>query len=249
MIFKKITLLSLLLANAIPAFASQDTQLLRQTAPELHALYRAYPSYHGKLEKYAEMQGFKGASEKLITVVHELIHIESASGGGYLIGKQFFSPYMEKQEWPNFSFSEFREVRWRGQVNGLREPTETMVFYRYVTNANDNNLMNLADELNAYSQTVPWLCQYFPDQQKNSLTAFRDMTRLTNAFLRALHYAKPTEYQKFFLNQKTARNLLALVVNNSLVGLSQCGIRLPLQEIDELNFLVRTSKMEANKHH
>jgi hypothetical protein len=243
--------------------AISDTPIedLWRNAPKLHSLYAAYPSLHQKLGAYADMQGFKGSRERLATIVHELIHVDSAANQAYMILGVGYAPYNEPDAWPLYNFAQFREARERVNITGIRESTSTAVFHLYITNTPSNTLANLADELNAYGQTAPWLCKQNPtppsysdlsaapqiDESRKTVASLRDMLRTTDAYLRVLRAEAPAEYQSLNTHKRQARNLLALTVLNALRGLEICGIQLPPKERYELDALVMRSQKEASQ--
>lgn len=244
------TISILLLMATMPAIASPSVtslKTLRNTAPILYRLYTAYPTLHQQLGTYADTQGFRQPHERLATILHELIHIDSAAQNAYIIDDAAYAPYNQPTAWPKYNFTQFRETRGQGHVPDIWESTETAVFRLYITNAPKNTLANLADELNAYSQTAPWICKYASTERSNTLQSFQDMTRLTNAYLRALRVDAPTQYHALYNQQKQARNLLALTALNALNGLTACGIILPQQERDELDTLTARAQKEAGR--
>lgn len=214
--------------------------------PHLSQLYFKYPQMHAVFEKYAKAQGFQGEREQLAVIVHELIHVDSAAQGAYVIDGVGYDPYNRPSEWPNYSFVQFAESIYRSRISTLPAIADTPVFRLYVRNAPNNTLANLADELNAYGQTSDWLCRNTSlSEQVRTVQSLRDMLRVTNAYLLKLKENRIDQYHAFYHQQKPARNLLALTIINALRSLNTCRSPLGLLEQDELNRLTHTAMREA----
>ena len=236
----------LILLVALAAATSQAAPTLRPLPVDLQALFTAYPALLPTLGAYADSQGFRGPYERLSTITHELIHIDSAAHGAYRIHGQSFDPYNAPRAWPAYRFSQFRDAVARTPPTATAI-ANTAVFTFYVVNAPDNTLASLADELNAYGQSTHWLCAATPsaEERSKSTQSMRDMLRVTNAFLATLHTEEPSQYAALYARQKPARNLLALTALNALESLTLCGSSLPTQERTELDALILQSKKEA----
>ncbi len=238
--------LILLLVALAAATTVQATPTLRPLPPDLQALFTAYPALLPTLGAYADSQGFRSPYERISTIAHELIHIDSAAHGAYRIHGRSFDPYNAPSAWPAYRFSQFRNAITK-TPSSIGSVADTPVFAFYVINAPDNTLASLADELNAYGQTTQWLCAATasPDERSKSTQSMRDMLRVTNAFLATLRAQEPIQYATFTTRQKPARNLLALTALNALESLGRCGSSLPAQDRIELDAIIVQSKKEA----
>lgn len=214
--------------------------------PYLQSLFVTYSTLLPTLGSYADTQGFRGSYERKSTVLHELIHIDSATHAAYRIKGQSFDPYNQPLAWPTYRFVQFRESVTASTSFNTQAITNTPVFNLYVANTPNNTLASLADELNAYGQSTDWLCRFAPvDERSKSTHSMRDILRVTNAFLQTLRSAEPNQYSTFYAKQKSARNLLALTIFNALASLSLCGSALPNYDRNELDILVELAKKEA----
>lgn len=237
----------LLLSAGLKISHAQETPLKSLGgAPHLLKLYQSYPQLHEKLDRYAEMQGFKGSTERLSTIIHELIHIDSASQQGYVISGRAYAPYGRVNAWPQFNFDDFRRAREASRLIQIKADTETAVYSLYVARTPNNTLANIADELNAYSQTANWLCsQVYGAERIKTIESMRDMLLLANAYLLGMNVSARTQYLAFYNEQKEARNLLALTVVNTQTALKSCNAEIKPGYLGELDHLVLISKKEA----
>lgn len=264
MLFKTLRTLFLVFLVPVPTLSvaaspEASTSLIASLPSHLSALYVTYPNLHQPLGEYAESQGFRSPRERLATVLHELVHIDSASRGGYLINGATYDPYNTPSAWPTYRLSQFHESALRSTTPTIQSLTNTPVFRLYVGNTPNNTLANLADELNAYSQTTDWLCrttsdprivnQQTPltDERANSAQSMRDMLRVVNAYLTTLRVEFPSQYAAFYAQQKPARNLLALTILNAVQSLALCGQSLASPDRAELDAITRRAKEEARR--
>lgn len=233
--------------------SATSTALIQSLPAHLRTLYHAYPNLHATLGQYADSQGFRRPQERLATIIHELIHIDSASRGAYVVHGLAYDPYGDYTSWPTYRLSDFRDAITRVPGSHHQDLISTPVFRLYVGNAPDNRLANLADELNAYGQTVLWLCERrtipgVPDESNQSVQSMRDMLRLTNAFLGYLRTSAPSQYAALHGAQRPARNLLALTIISAQAALAQCGLSLPLPDRGELDAITARARAEAPAH-
>lgn len=232
----------LTVSPARPSFAAPQPAL----SSGIQALFAAYPALLPTLGAYADSQGFRGPYERISTIAHELIHIDSAAHGAYRIHGQSFDPYNAPRAWPAYRLSQFRDAVARTPPTATAI-TNTAVFAFYVINAPDNTLASLADELNAYGQSTEWLCAATPssEERSKSTQSMLDMLRVTNAFLMTLRTKEPSQHAALYMQQKPARNLLALTALNALESLTHCGSSLPTQDRTELDALILQSQKDA----
>lgn len=217
------------------------------SAPSLQRLYNGYPDLHDKLYAYAQAQGFTGAYEQVSTVVHEIIHIDSAAHQAYSVEGQYYAPYNSPAAWPAYTFREFVSAVNRSRLPSIKNAADNAIYTLYVSRIPSNTLANLADELNAYGQTAAWLCQSTagPDRVKTR-RSLKDTLRVTNAFLTSLNEARRGQYVALYQQQKEARNLLALVSLNALNALHSCGEALEPDEQTELTTLISIATKERS---
>lgn len=230
--------------------ASQANTPAPSLPPHLNTLYNAYPQFHQTLGQYANSQGFTGPKEHLSTVLHELIHIDSAAKRAYVIHGQTYAPYNQPDAWPAYRFAQFQEALARSPHPGSQSLIATPVYRLYISNIPNNTLASLADELNAYGQTAKWLCQVTPfdrNERTKTLDSLRDMLRITNAYLGILRSSASAQYTTFYAYQKPARNLLALTMLNALDALTFCGQQLNPADQKEIDALTTRAKAEAGQ--
>lgn len=235
------------LGLAGPSF-SQVATPTPQLPAYLATLYHSYPQLHETLGAYADSQGFTGPKERLATILHELVHVDSAAKNAYLIQGQTYAPYNQPEAWPAFRFAQFQDALSKSHDPVSQSLVATPVYRLYVINIPNNTLASLADELNAYGQTAKWLCKATPfdrNERSKTLDSLRDMLRITNAYLGILRSVAPAQYTTFYAYQKPARNLLALTADNALSALSVCGQQLQAADRQEVDALTTRAKAEA----
>lgn len=238
---------ALFLSSPIPSLATTPVPPL---PAYFNTLYQAYPQLHQTLGQYADSQGFTGSKERLSTVLHELIHIDSAAKNAYLIYGQTYAPYNQPDAWPAYRFAQFQDALSRNPDPAAQNLIATPVYRLYIGNIPNNTLASLADELNAYGQTTKWLCQVTPfdrNERTKTLESLRDMLRITNAYLAALRSAAPAQYTTFYAHQKPARNLLALTLVNAQNALAFCGQQINPADQREIDALTTRAKAEAEQ--
>lgn len=211
---------------AVSSAADSPIQLLKDQAPELYKLYQRNVAYQSAFTKYAQRQGFRGPVEQLATVVHELIHIESAVHAGFFIGGTYYEPYLRADAWPALSNS---------QVAGEMQPQEKGNIYQfYVSNSPKNTIANVLDELNAYSQVATFICKNEPTSGEKQIRNMIGHLNLLEAYLRTLRSKIPDGYRELARNRES-RGALATIVSNTRVALGNCGVeirQIPRQEAD-----------------
>lgn len=196
---------------------------LKQSAPVLSKLYLSYPTYHKVFGEYASRQGFRRPVENLATVVHELIHVDSASHQGFFIDGTYYEPYLSKEAWPSLTNEQVRpyliDLERRGPIYQL-----------YALNTPANHLGNLVDEINAYGHVLPFVCANEPESVEKQVTNLTGFLRLVEGYLRILRTGLPAEYQRFATHRE-ARGAFSLVVQRSWQAMQNCGVKdIPMQE-------------------
>jgi hypothetical protein len=196
-----------------PATAS-PTDVLVERYPSLAKLYSQGKAYAPGLEKYAAMQGFNAPFEKIGTVLHELVHIYSATHAGFLIGETYYEPYVKKSSWPSLTNS---------QITKYVLPSEQGVIYRnYALNTPNNHLGNVIDELNAYSQVAHFICVNEPTSAPKQLRNIVGHLQLIEAYLRMLRAESLKEYEAMMASPETA-GAIQTIVQNSWGAAAFCG--------------------------
>lgn len=193
---------------------ASPVDVLAERYPSLAKLYWQGKAYAPGLEKYATMQGFNAPFEKLGTVLHELVHIYSATHAGFLIGETYYEPYLKRPSWPSLT---------NAQISKYVLPSEQGVIYRYyVLNTPNNHLGNVIDELNAYSQVAHFICKNEPSSAPKQLRNIVGHLQILEAYLRMLRTESPKEYEKMMDSPETA-SAIQTIVQNSWGGAAFCG--------------------------
>lgn len=204
--------------------AEVPLELLRQQSPELYKLYQRNAGYHAAFALYAQRQGFRGPVEQLATVVHELIHVDSAVHSGFFIGGTFYEPYLRPDAWPALS---------NAQIAGEMQPEEKGNIYQfYVLASPKNTIANIIDELNAYSQVATFICQNEPSSSDKQIRNMIGHLNVLEAYLRTLRTKAPDDYKKMARN-KEAKGAMTTIVSNTRTALGNCGVdsrKIPRQE-------------------
>lgn len=186
---------------------------LTSNYPSLARLFTEYrASYGNNLGYYAQIQGYKNPHEKLGTVVHELIHLDTAAKGGY------WTPRGNA----TIGVSSFATLN-HFQIEKLRRPEERMglVYQSYVIQTPRNHLGNAVDELNAVIHTADFICRFEPASRKRQLDLLEGHLGNVLTFLRisSEQYPEVNALNK----QHDQKNLIEMLVIASLRLIPLCG--------------------------
>lgn len=218
------------------ARAGETMQLhaLQQSAPALYTLYGKYPSLHPVFERYAANQGFRRPAESLATVVHELIHVDSAAHEGFFVDGTYYEPYLRRDAWPSLTLAQvlpyLTEQERQGPIAGI-----------YARSAPGNGLGNLVDEMNAYGHVLPFVCRLEAESCGKQVTNLLGFLSLTEGYLRTLRTGQPAQFQRFAQNRQ-ARGAFTLIVQRAWAALRASGVsaaQIPAQESSYLMALPR----------
>lgn len=207
--------LTTLQAHAQPKPPPTPQTALNQTNPALYQLYKDHHHYHQALSDYAKTQGFRRPIENLATVTHEIIHIASAVHEGYYIDGTYYEPYLKQGSWPNLTNEQVRPY--------LQNHERSNISNLYANNTPKNHLGNIVDEINAYTHVLPYICQHEPESKEKQIKNLTGFLHLTEAYLRTLRTALPTEYHRF-TQEKEARGAYKLIMQRAWKSLNQCGV-------------------------
>ncbi|CAG0962009.1 hypothetical protein RHDC4_00747 [Rhodocyclaceae bacterium] len=210
--------LAILAFIAAPAFAgSVDPRTtLASGFPFLDALYQRYTAYQTQLSTFAIQQGFIDPAEILGTVVHEMIHIDSAANGGFNIAGTYIAPYLTPTAWPFLNNRDVTAYLTRDEIAHLG-----MIYGSYMRSSPTNRLGNVLDEINAYSQTIPYLCTTAPARAPAHVQALTGHLALVDVYLRILADRFPEQYQKLAAS-RVSRGALETIVAGAYRALNGC---------------------------
>jgi len=215
-----------LVCVAPPSSGAGDPKArLQQRSPWLYGLYEAYPQFHGQMALYAAQQGFLEPENVLVTTLHELIHIDSAAHQGYSVAGTYLAPYVSHASWPFLNNADVAAYLSPSEKSAL-EP----IYSSYIRQIPQNRLGNVLDEVNAYSQTVPFLCQETPGQAVAHLHNLVGHLTLVEFYLRTLRERFPAQHEKLTKN-RVSRGALETLVANAYKTLNLC-FQLGLREAD-----------------
>lgn len=200
-------------------------QRLQASEPWLYALYAQYPQYHDKLATYAIQQGFFEPANVLVTTLHELIHIDSAAHGAYSVAGQYLAPYVSKAAWPYLNNADVSAYLSSQDIARLG-----LIYQGYIRATPGNRLGNVLDEINAYSQTLPFLCDEAPPQAITHIQNLIGHLALVDLYLRTLSERFPEQYRRLTMN-KVSRGALETLVAAAYNTLNAC-YRRGLREAD-----------------
>lgn len=198
------------------AYATEAITALKAAYPNLARLHQNYPNYHTQLTTYANQQNFTNPIENLATVIHELIHIDSYIHQGYNINSTYYEPYLSPSAWPSLNNKDLT-----AHLSAADNSHIGVIHTGYLLNTPKNTLANVLDEINAYTQTIPFICSNAPQQSARHLQALAGHLALADAYLRILAQAYPHQYQQLATNHK-ARGALETIVSNAYITLNQC---------------------------
>ncbi|WNV05873.1 hypothetical protein RP726_05530 [Candidatus Methylospira mobilis] len=151
-------------------------------SPELAALYARNLAYHAVFNQYADAQGFRRPYEHLATVVHELIHVDSAAHQGFYLDGEYLHPYITNGQWPTLINRELPPSKF---------PPDSISAI-YARSTPNNRLPNTLDEINAYTHIVRFVGIYEPEtlnKQAQSLRGHLQMAARYADALRSAHIA------------------------------------------------------------
>lgn len=197
---------------------------LQSTSPSLYALYQAHHHYQKPFTEYATRQGFRRSYENLATVVHEIIHVASATHQGYFIDGTYYEPYLKTGAWPALNNEEVRPY--------LQHHERGLITNLYANNTPKNHLGNIVDEINAYTHVLPYICQHEPESAEKQIKNITGFLHLTEAYLRTLRTFLPAEYHRF-TQEKEARGAYKLIMQRAWKSLKECKVQantIPSQE-------------------
>lgn len=206
---------ALLLCFVSAAIAEDATRTLAHWSPSLHRMYLAYQPYHAALGGYARRQGFHGPIERLGTVVHEIIHLDSFRHQAFFVNGSYYEPYVTAQAWPDLTN--------RMVAPHLLPHERGTVFDLYVRNTPGNHLGNIADEINAYGHVLPFICKHEPTSTGKQVRSLIGFLYIVEGYLRTLRTVMPGEYQKLAAHRET-RGALILIIERGWAALRECGI-------------------------
>lgn len=214
-VFFVVTLLMTSLAAPVTVAAETAmAEVLKVQNPSLYKLYREYEPLQKTLADYANRQGFRSPFENFGVVLHEMIHLKSVSNSGFFLDGIFYEPYLNASHWPNLKNADVA-IR-------LLPSEKSLITSVYFQTTPDNNLGNIIDEINAYSQTHIFICRNEPqsiDKQRVNLVGF---LRVLEAYLRILRITSPKEYEKF-VNDAQGAGAVDTFVLKAWEALASCG--------------------------
>lgn len=219
-----VVLLGLIVSSTSSASTS-PLEALKQSSPALYALHQSYPTLHKVFSDYAVKQGFRGPVEGLATVVHELIHVDSASHQGFYVNGIYYEPYLRRDAWPSLTNEKVRPYL-------LDQERRGPIYQLYALNTPNNHLGNLVDEINAYGHVLPFVCRNEPESTQKQVTNLIGFLNLTEGYLRTLRTGLPNEFERFAANRE-ARGAFSMVMQRAWTALRECGVpdgMIPAQE-------------------
>lgn len=212
------SLLVALSTAALPAVAANSDieRAFSVRHSSLGALYARYPQFQTQLTEYVYRQNFRAPAEAFASIVHELIHIDSAAHRAYFIDGAYYEPYLAPDAWPLINNKDVATYLTREQVLGLGP-----LHSNYLLNTPRNTLGNVIDEINAYSQTLPFICTEAPAQAPVHVRALAGHLTLADDYLGLLATRYPDQYRAL-AKHRTARGALETVIANGYTALNQC---------------------------
>lgn len=198
------------------AFAADPHALLQSSYPALSALYQRYPTHHIQLSTYALQQGFTDPVEVLAISVHELLHIDSAAHQGFNIQGTYYDPYLAPRAWPYLANRDITPHLTPDDITRLGQ-----IHSAYLRRTPTNKLGNVLDEINAYTQTIPFICTNAPARAVPHLQALVGHLTLSNIYLRVLAAHFPDQYQRL-AGHRISRGAIETIIANAYITLNAC---------------------------
>ncbi len=188
---------------------------LESESPQLAGLLVRYTSYHEALLKYARMQGFREPYEMWATVVHEVIHIDSAAHQGYFIEGIYYEPYVSPEHWPR--------LRNRDIAPLMRAEERGLIHSVYMQSTPNNNLGNILDEVNAYTHVLRFVCKHEPASTRRQANNLIGHLNVVEAYLRIARISARSDYEALLHNRLSAGAVTTLT-QRAWSALLACGI-------------------------
>jgi len=190
-------------------------ELLRAQEPELFRLFSRSGSFTEPLARYAQSQGFRAPVENLGTVVHELVHIRSATASGFFIRGVVYEPYLNAHAWPRLTNHE---------VSRRIAPQEMSVITSvYMRNTPANNLGNILDELSAHAQVAPFICRNEPESGNKQVRNILGHLHVQEAYLRVTRQELGSDYRKL-LQSRESSGAIYTITQLAWKALERCGV-------------------------
>lgn len=201
------------LLAAAPAVQAGEAPLalLARQQPALYQLYQRYPAVIEALGRYAGQQGFRRPVAQLATVVHELIHVDSAAQRRYFIGGSYRAPYLTASAWPALRNAEIAPAM-PAEQRGL-------VYSGYLRATPANGLGNVLDEVSAYGQVLGFVCTNEPESARMQAASLVGHLQVVETYLRVARLQHPQQYLAL---RRQPRSLAAL---REITGLAQQALR------------------------
>lgn len=198
------------------AQAKLPLDLLRDQAPALHQLYQQYGAYVPAFSAYAEKQRFTKPVVKLATIIHEMVHLASASHQGFYIQGIYYEPYLRRDAWPSLTNKDLGQFSFAHERGGI--------WTDYVRNTPENHLGNVVDEINAYGHVIEFVCRNEAESADGQYKNAIGLLHLQEIFLRATRLSRAAEYTRLLQNSESA-GAMQTVTDRAWRALQKCGVR------------------------
>jgi nitrogen regulatory protein PII-like uncharacterized protein len=210
-------LLSIFLFGSCSAqsIAVSPLDALRVQEPALYKLYIANQRYVKQLTEYAYIQGFRRPIENLGTVIHEMIHIDSAVHEGFFIDGIYYESGVNPAAWPKLTNKDIAPY--------VAASERELVYRIYVLAVPGNHLGNVVDEINAYSHVLEFICRNERDSAGPQIANLMGHLQLQDAYLRILRTMMPTEYQALSYSRES-RGAIVTITKRAWKAMRACGI-------------------------
>ena len=219
-----------------PAVADQRAdQAFLADQPTLQNLFDRYRAYETSLRKYAQGQGFRGPVEQIATILHEMIHIDSAVHQGYFIDGIYYEPYLNPQNWPTLRNSDIAMY--------LGPNDRSIISNVYVPSTPKNGLGNAIDELNAYSHVIARVCKLEPSSAGKQTGNTIGFLKLIEVYFRVLRANKPDEYTALAKNRLSA-GAIETISQRASKALSDCGLPEAEYRFPETDYFIQWSRTQ-----
>ena len=160
-------------------------------SPSHQNLYDHYAvQYRPVLEKYSDSQLYDHPCTKKAIVLHEMLHIASASNNGYVLGNRLITPYRIDPVWSNDLLVDLRQARSVSTEDELRLMHAVMP--QLLIDEFSWNLAGILDEINAYMQTINYLVD--AKEKHDYQQKFYAHLTIFNSMVRYLQQSEPEKY-------------------------------------------------------
>lgn len=229
--FIQLIWLVFLLFLMLPALSFSKEKKCKPFSSWHQSLFNAYKGLHAPLYQYAGGLGFSEDCSQKIIVLHELIHIDSATHRSFVVDQTHLKPYIFNPVWPSIN-----NAYVISRISRAEEVAIGYLLKAYVKPNPENKIPNILDELNAYGQTVGYFVSGTRHHKKYR-TRMAQYLYLLDAYLRVCKKNFPNQYYRMARNKDTHSTLQRIVIQAQPAWSVQERLRMNLRILNITEFI------------